>query len=162
MGRKTRKNYSVDEGVAVQFQKICKKNEKEYSAVIEDLMKEYVARDGQALMDDLYAPRIQVLVEKTVRKEIDRLARMLYNINVDVTAGLYAFPAMYKKTMNSIETTLDQYINEQLLSPNRKPLSQEFKVGEEGERIIDTIRNYSRKSMKIRQRERALEKETEA
>lgn len=159
MAHKVRKNYSLDEGTVLKFQEICKKQKKEFSEVVEMLMEDYIAKDGQILIDDIYAPRMEAVVSRTMKKEIDRMAKMLYNINVDVTAGLYAFPALYKKTMGSVEDTFNHYVNEQLLTPNRQSLAKQFAIAEDGERIIQAVRNFARNDIKTRQQEKLSEQQ---
>jgi hypothetical protein len=154
MAKKERKHYYIDGGVISEFEKVVKrKGYENNSAAVEDLMKWFVAHDGQILMDDLYAPRISALVKRTMEKEIDRLAGMLYNVNVDVTANLYGQTAMHKKMLQDVEKIINRYINAQLLNPNPNPVSETFTVKDDGERIVTSMRKFARKDIAEKKRE---------
>jgi hypothetical protein len=148
MARKQRKLYSLDEGIVQEFEKVCKKKDLEFSAAVQQLMEQYIAQDGQIMLDDLYAPRINELVKRTVVKEVDRIASMMYNLQVDVTANLYSIPAMYKKSLGSVENTFNEYLNPQLLNPNRVSAAQQFEFNKDGQAMISNLRNFARNDMK--------------
>lgn len=162
MAKKEKSTYSMDAKVVSDFKKICKQNGVEYSETIEDLMKVYIEKSGQILLDDIYAPRINELMNRTMEKQFDRIAGMIYNINVDVGATLQLMPSVYKKTMVSIENTLNEFINEQLLVPERESLADQFMVGREGQTMITTARNVMRKEMNERRLKDIQEKKEAA
>lgn len=152
MAKKQRKIYSLDMGVVEQFEKICKKKDTEFSAAVQGMMEHWIAKDGELTMDDLYAPRISGLVKRTVQDEVDRIAKMLYNINVDVTANLYAIPAMYKKNLKSVEHTFNHYLDERVLNPKRVSAAEQFNYAEDGQKIIADVRNFARNDIKQRKK----------
>lgn len=147
MATKTKKLYSIDSKIADEFMKICKRNDQEFSGVVEEFMKLYIRKDGEVLFDDLYAPRIDQVVSRRIDKGLDRIAAMINNVNVDVTAALLMFPSVYKKTMVSIEDTLNEFVIQEVLKPTRQPLAQDFMVGQDGQVMIQTARNAARKNL---------------
>lgn len=158
MAVKIKKLYSIDSKVVKSFEESCKQNGVEYSSAVEDLMKVYFEKNSQILLDDIYAPRINEMFNRTMEKNIDRIMGVLANMQIDLGASLHLFPAMYKKTMASFENTLDEFINEELLIPDRQSLADEFKVGKEGKQIIDTVRSVSRNEIAERRKQVMKEK----
>lgn len=152
MARKLRKLYSLDEGLVQEFEKICKKRNIEYSFAIGELMESFVAKDGEILMDDLYAPRINELIKRTMEKQIDRVMGGMYNLQTDVTANLYSVPSLYKKQLRSIETTFNDYMNPKILNPNRISHAEQFSFNEDGQKMISNLREYARKDMKAKKK----------
>lgn len=158
MAKKEKSTYSLDAKVVADFKKICKQNDVEYSLTIEELMKVYIEKSGQILLDDIFAPRLDAMMNRTMEKQFDRVAGMVYNLNVDVGAILQLMPSVYKKTMVSIEDTFNEFVNEQLLVPERESLADKFRVGHEGQTMITTARNFTRKEINDRRLKDIAEK----
>lgn len=152
MARKQRKLYSLDEGLVQEFEKICKKRDMEFSAAVSQMMEDFVAKDGEMVMDELFAPRTNEMIRRTVIKEVDRIASMMYNLQVDVIANLYAVPSLYKKQLRSIETTFNEYMNEKILNENRVSHAEQFSFNEDGLKMVANLREYARKDMKAKKK----------
>lgn len=94
---KTKKTYSIDRKVVNEFSNWCKQIGKEYSEVLEKLMKLYIEKQGKILLDGIYIPRLDVLVSRTMDKAVDRIVGMVNNVNVDILANMLILTAVHKK-----------------------------------------------------------------
>jgi hypothetical protein len=150
MARKKQKLLRIDESILNEFEKICKKKKSEYSYEVEQMMKDYIARDGQKLVDELYAEQIGKAVKSAMDDQVNRLAKMIYNVNVDTTAVLNSVPAIYKKNLKAIETTFENFMNEQLLSPERSSQADHFDYNSDGQKMVSNLRNHARNDIQQR------------
>lgn len=163
MGRKIKKTYSIDEGTAIKFQEVCEKNELEFSATLEKFMENFIKKDMEALVDDLYAPRIAAMVRNEIVNEMDRMARMNYNNQVDITAILLSIPSMYLKNAQFMENLFETWINPELLLPeDERPLVEEhFQYKTDGNFMISNLREAAIKEIKRRARDARAKKDQE-
>lgn len=147
MATKTKKTYSIDSKVANEFSNCCKQNAKEYSEVLEKLMKLYIEKQGKILLDDIYAPRLDALVSRTMDKAVDRIAGMVNNVNVDILASMFLLTAVHKKTLLGLENIIDHYLAEELLNSARETLVKNYKAVEDANNLIPGARNAARKQI---------------
>jgi hypothetical protein len=161
MAVKTKKTYSIDTKVANEFSKCCKENGKEFSEVLEQLMKLYIEKQGNILLDDIYAPRLDALVSRTMEKAVDRIAGMVSNVNVDILASMFLLTAVHKKTLLGLEDTIDHYLAEELLNPARETLAKNYKAVEDANNLIPGARNAARKQIVKDIRERTEQKKAQ-
>jgi hypothetical protein len=155
LATKIKKTYSIDSKVANEFSKCCKQNGKEYSEVLEKLMKLYIEKQGQILLDDIYAPRMDALVSRTMDKAVDRIAGMVNNVNVDILASMFLLTAVHKKTLLGLENIIDHFLAEELLNPVRETLAKNYKAVEDANNLIPGARNAARKQIARDIKERA-------
>lgn len=106
-------------------------------------MKQYIARDGQMLFDDLYAPRIAHSVKTAVEEQINRLAKMIYKTQVDATAALYSSPVFHSQTLKGVEDVLDMFINPQLLNKDRIRISDQYSLANNGKTAVKNLRKIA-------------------
>jgi hypothetical protein len=158
---KIKKTYSIDSKIAHEFSKCCRQNGKEYSEALENLMKLYIEKQGNILLDDIYAPRLDALVSRTMEKAVDRIAGMVNNVNVDILASMFLQTAVHKKTLLGLEETVDHYLAEELLNPARETLAKEYKAVEDANNLIPGARNAARKQIAKDIRERAEAKKSQ-
>ncbi|MFB9324251.1 hypothetical protein, partial [Cryptosporangium minutisporangium] len=123
-----------------------------YSTMIERLLEQLITKNDELFVDELYAPRISGMVESAVKKEVDRLAKMVYNNHVDTNAVLIGIPSLYKKIQKGMEESLVNYMNPQLLQDDISPLYAGFVYGEHGVQMINSLRNKSREDIQERKR----------
>lgn len=161
MAVKTKKTYSLDTKVVNEFSKCCKENGKEYSEVLEQLMKLYIEKQGNILLDDIYAPRLNALVSRTMEKAVDRIAGMVNNVNIDILASMFLQTAVHKKTLLGLENTIDHYLAEELLNPVRETLAKNYKAVEDANNLLPGARNAARKQIAKDIRERSEAKKAE-
>lgn len=161
MAVKTKKTYSIDTKVANEFSKCCKENGKEFSEVLENLMKLYIEKQGNILLDDIYAPRLDALVSRTMEKAVDRIAGMVNNVNVDILASMFLLTAVHKKTLLGLENTIDHYLAEELLNSARETLAKDYKAVEDANNLIPGARNAARKQIAKDIRERTEQKKAQ-
>lgn len=149
MAKKVKKTYSIDSSTASKFQQVCESKGLEYSATLEKFMENFIIKGEEALIDDLYAPRIAAMVRHEIEKQTDRTARIMYNTQVDVRGILLSIPSMYIKNSRMFETILDTWINPQLLNPvgKRQNPSKEFTYNEHGWEMIDNLQDAARKDI---------------
>jgi hypothetical protein len=150
MGKREGKFFRIDSSLTDEFVKICKRKKTEQSDEIEALLKQYIAKDGEITIDDIYAPRIAQAVKVAVDDQVNRIAKMLYNINVDVTSILYGMPAIHKKDLKALEDTIEMFVNPQLLNPKRTPQSTHFEFNKDGRNMIQNLRDFARNDIKQR------------
>lgn len=143
MAKKANKHFRLDEGILNEFVKITKKKKAIQSEEVEEMMKQYISRDGEMIFDDLYAPRISHAVKQAVDEQINRLAKMIYKTQVDATASLYSAPVFHNQTLKGIEDVLDMYINGQLLNPNRQRISENHTLNTNGKNAIHNLRKIA-------------------
>lgn len=143
MATKVQKNLRIDAGILSEFEKIAKRKKQNHNAEVEELMKQYIARDGQMLFDDLYAPRIAHSVKQAVDEQINRLAKMIYKTQTDATAALIAAPVFHTQTIKGVEDVLDMYLNSQLLNPNRIRISNELSNANNGKTAVARLRKMA-------------------
>lgn len=156
MGKKERKTYNLDSGIVKEFEQIAKKRGLKYSELLEQLLEQFIAKDGEMFVDDLYAPRLNELVQSTVRKEVDRACGMISNLHVDSNAVLIAVPALYKKLMQGLESTLENMLLENLLKEDtdrEHPLvSHAWRNKTDGAQMLQALRNNSRTDIQSRRK----------
>ena len=156
MATKIQKLYSIDSKVVDDFQKCCKQNGKGYSEVMEELQKLYIEKQGNILLDDIYAPRVDAVVSRTMEKAIDRIAGMVHNINVDIIAAMYLQTALHKRGMQSTERILDHFLPDELLNPARDSLAESYRAVDDATNVlIPGSRNAARKQVAKDIKERA-------
>lgn len=143
MARKRQKNIRIDEGILNEFEKIANRKKQHHNEEIEELMKQYIARDGQMLFDDLYAPRIAHSVKQAVDEQINRLAKMIYKTQVESTAALYSAPVFHNQMIKGVEDVLDMYMNGQLLNPNRIRISDQYSLSSNGKQAVKNLRKIA-------------------
>lgn len=148
MGVKVKKLYSLDASLVKEFEAICQKKGMNFSEQLEEIMKQFIVADTANMVDDLHASRIGYAVKKAVQDEINRLAGMIYNVQVDATAALYGVPRLQQKQLEVLEGTLERYLNPNTLSPKRELLSKKFSFSDHGQRIIHDLRQYARNEKK--------------
>jgi hypothetical protein len=159
---KIKKLYSIDSKVVDEFQKCCKQNGKDYSEVMEELQRLYIERQGNILLDDIYAPRLDALVSRTLDKAIDRIAGMVHNINVDILATMYLQTALHKKGMQSTERILDHFLPDELLNPARTSIAESYRAVDDATNVlIPGSRNAARKQVTKDIKERTELKRTQ-
>lgn len=143
MARKRQKNLRLDEGIVTEYEKICDRKKENHNTVMEELMKQYIARDGQMLFDDLYAPRIAHSVKTAIDEQINRLAKMIYKTQVDATASLYSTPVFHSQQIKAMEDVLDMFINPQLLNKDRIRISDQYSLANNGKTSIKNLRKIA-------------------
>jgi hypothetical protein len=138
MAKKQQKNLTIDRKIAAEFKATCEANGEKESHVIEKFMERYVADESLNLYDDIQAPRINELVSRTIRKEIERVIKMNRVLQKDVRAVLSSVPASYKKSLESFETTLEIVLRPELLDSDRNALklSKDFDLKTDGAEMI--------------------------
>jgi hypothetical protein len=160
MGVKERSTYNLDSGIVNDFKKICKKRGKKYSEQLEQILEQFIAKDGEMFMDDLYAPRLNDLVKNNVRKEVDRVCGMINNLHVDSNASLIGTFALYKWMQESMETTIESYLraflSEDVLKDEKYRIiqrpSESLTYDGDGKEMIQNLRNTSRDDITTRKR----------
>lgn len=157
MATKTQKNIRIDAGILDQFEKIANRKKQHHNAEIEELMKQYIARDGQLLFDDLYAPRIAHSVKQAVEEQINRLAKMINKTQIDSTASLYSAPLLHNQVVRGMEDVLDMYLNGQLLNQNRVRISDRFTLAANGKTAVRNLRNLALSDHKENRKEQTKE-----
>lgn len=162
MAIKQQKNLRIDMGIAEQFAKICKKNGVDQNSQMEDLMKQYIARDGQILFDDIYAPRIEAATERAMDKQITRMIKMLNKVQIDSTASLYSHPAFYNQTIKGIEDVLNEFLDARVLNPHRTAISSKYSVSSNGKQAVRSLRNIALTDMKEQRKEAMQQTANEA
>ncbi|KZD70933.1 hypothetical protein [Bacillus cereus] len=149
MGVKKKKLYSLDSGLVKEFEAICQKKGVNFSEQVEELIKQFVISDTANMVDDLHASRIGHAVKKAVDEQVNRLAGMIFNVQVDVTAALHGIPRLQQKQMEIMETTLERYVAPNVLNPQRELLAKKFNHDVHGQRIIHDLRQYARNEKKV-------------
>ncbi|MED1205595.1 hypothetical protein [Heyndrickxia acidicola] len=144
MATKVQKNLRIDAGILAEFEKIANRKKQNHNAEMEELMKQYIARDGQILYDDLYAPRIAQAVKNAVDEQINRLAKMIYKTQVDATAALYSAPVFHTQTLKGMENVLEAFLDKRLLDPNRLRPSDQYTFSGNGKPAVSNLRKIAR------------------
>src|SRR4051794_15293707 len=106
MGVKERKTYNLDSGVVKKFEHICKKKGLKYSEQMEMILEHFIVKDDEKFVDEIYAPRIEALVENTLNKHTNRIIATVHNSHVDSKAVLIGLPLIYKKLIGVIEASI--------------------------------------------------------
>lgn len=143
MAKKAQKNYRIDAGVANKFSEICDSIGTDRNVIVEQLMKDFIAKDGKLLAGDIMAPWLAKSVEKAVEKQINRLAKMIYRTHVDATASVYGVPLLHKAIIKDVEDVLHTWINPQLLNPNRKRISDRRTLEDNGTGSVHNLRKHA-------------------
>ncbi|MCI2254237.1 hypothetical protein L2D08_07660 [Domibacillus sp. PGB-M46] len=143
MARKQQKNIRIDQGVLAEFEKIANRKKQHHNAEIEELMKQYIARDGQLLFDDLYAPRIAHSVKQAVDDQINRLAKMIYKTQVESTAALYATPVFHNQIVKGVEDVLEMFLDARILNQNRIRISDQYSISSNGKQAVKNLRKMA-------------------
>lgn len=143
MARKQQKNIRIDQGVLSEFEKIANRKNQHHNAEIEELMKQYIARDGQLLFDDLYAPRIAYSVKQAVDDQINRLAKMIYKTQVESTAALYATPVFHNQIVKGVEDVLEMFLDARILNQNRIRISDQYSISSNGKQAVKNLRKMA-------------------
>lgn len=158
MAVKRGKHMRIDSGTLTEFEKIAKKKKKHQNQIIEEMMEEYITRDGQMLTDDLYAPRIAEYVKKAVDGQINRLAKMIYKTQVESTASLYANPLLHNQILAGVEEILEEFLHPQLLDQNRTLISKNYTLDKNGKVAVNRLRKVAHTDHE-EQKEKKREKE---
>lgn len=153
MGQKTQKNLRIESGISDEFAKICKRKKLNQNEVVEDLMKQFVARDGQAIFDELYAPHIMAMVQKGVDSQINRLAKMIYQTQTNSAAALHAIPLFHIEMMNFFDAAVQNYFDKRILAEEPKNLFKEYTMDKNGKGAITALQNMGRKNAAKRKEE---------
>ncbi|MDM5451037.1 hypothetical protein [Peribacillus simplex] len=143
MARKKQKNLNIDEHILQDFEKIANRKKQQHNTEVEELMKAYIARDGQLLFDDLYAPRIAHTVTKAVDDQIDRLAKMIYQTQKDATAALYSSPVFHIEMLKGVEEIIETHLDPRLLNQNRPKVSTKFSFNHNGKLAVKNLRKMA-------------------
>ncbi|USK72633.1 hypothetical protein [Peribacillus asahii] len=143
MARKRQKNLRIDEAILDEFEKIANRKKQQHNTEIEELMKAYIARDGQLIFDDLYAPRIEHAVKQAVESQINRLAKMIYQTQVDATASMYSAPVFHIESLRGIENILETYIRPEVLNPSRVKVSDQYTFNHNGKLAVKNLRKVA-------------------
>lgn len=143
MARKQQKNIRIDQGVLSEFEKIANRKKQHHNVEIEELMKQYIARDGQLLFDDLYAPRIAHSVKQAVDDQINRLAKMIYKTQVESTAALYATPVFHNQIVKGVEDVLEMFLDARILNQNRIRISDQYSISSNGKQAVKNLRKMA-------------------
>ncbi|MED3561487.1 hypothetical protein [Bacillus xiapuensis] len=157
MARKRQKNIRIDEGILAEFEKIANRKKQQHNTEIEELMKQYIARDGQMLADDIYAPRISKSVEMAVEKQINRLAKMIYKTQVDSTASLYGSPVFHTQMLRGMEDILDTFLDTRLLRQDRVRISDQYSLANNGKQAVKNLRKMALTDHQEQKREQVTE-----
>ncbi|USK77779.1 hypothetical protein [Peribacillus frigoritolerans] len=157
MAKKVQKNLKLDAGILAEFEKIANRKKEHHNTEIEEMMKQYIARDGQMLFDDLYAPRIAYSVEKAVDKQVNRLAKMIYQTQVDATAGLYSSPVFHIEMLKGVEEIMESYFDHRVLNPNRPKVSNKFTFNENGKKAVANLRKMANVDHQEKRKAKAME-----
>lgn len=152
MAKKEKRTYRVDSEVLRKFYDLCEQKGIPYSEAVEGLMKDFIARSEGNLLDEVHAPAVQQAVKKAMDDQIDRLASMIYNVQIDANAILQSVPVLYQKNMLALEYTLNKYINQELLSPHRDSSAKRFDLGLHGKEMIQDLRKHAFTDLKERKR----------
>ncbi|MED4068584.1 hypothetical protein [Priestia megaterium] len=153
MARKVQKNVGIDAGVLAEFTKIANRKKQNHNAEIEAMMKDYIARDGQMLADDIYAPRIAEAVKLAVDGQINRLAKMIYQAQINSSASLYSGSLLHIENLKNIEELLETYLDPRLLNPDRQKLSARFSFEKNGKTAIKRFRKIAHDDVQEQKRE---------
>ncbi|MEH6949125.1 hypothetical protein V7068_19060 [Bacillus sp. JJ634] len=116
MGVRERKTYNLDSGVVKKFEDICKKKNIKYSEQLEKILEHFIVKDEEMFVDEIYAPRIEALVENVLNKHTNRLAAMIHNNHVDTKSNLIGLPIIYKKLIGVFEAAIHLHIQNELLN----------------------------------------------
>ena len=144
MGKKIQKNLRIESGISSEFAKICERKKLNQNEVVEDLMKQYIARDGESLFDELYAPKITKMVQKGIDNQINRLAKMLYQTQTNSAAALHAIPFFHIEMMKYMHEAFPNYLDKRLLAPTPKNLAKDYTMEHNGQRVINQFQNMGR------------------
>jgi len=153
MAKKRQKNIRIDAGVLDAFEKIAGRKGQHHNAEIEEMMKSYIARDGQLLVDEVYAPMIAQAVKIAVQAEINRLAKMIYQAQINSSASLYSGSLLHIENFKNIEELLETYFDTLLLNPERQKLSAKFSFEKNGKTAIAKFRKIAHDDVQQQKRE---------
>lgn len=153
MAKKRQKNIRIDAGVLDAFEKIAGRKGQHHNAEIEEMMKSYIARDGQLLVDEVYAPMIAQAVKIAVQAEINRLAKMIYQAQINSSASLYSGSLLHIENLKNIEELLETYFDPRLLNPERQKLSAKFSFEKNGKTAIKRFRKIAHDDVQQQKRE---------
>ncbi|OIK12916.1 hypothetical protein BIV60_15440 [Bacillus sp. MUM 116] len=126
MGVKERKTYNLDSGVVKKFETICKKKDVKYSEQLEKILEHFIVKDEEMFVDEIFAPRIEALVENVLNKHTNRMAAMIHNSHVDSKAALIGLPIIYKKLIGVIEASIQLHMNAELLNDVETTLQSKY------------------------------------
>ncbi|HAJ3957201.1 hypothetical protein WD019_19140 [Fictibacillus sp. Mic-4] len=160
MAVKVKDTFRIDSKILSEFKKLCDQKEQKYSHVVEQLMEMYIQKDGEMLLEDLFAPRLEDMVKRTIRKEIDRVAAMINDVDVDVKANLYSIPAMYVKNTKTIEKVITSFFQHQLVRQDGFSTVDGFSRSE-GDDMLQRFRRLAREDINQRKKERAKKRDDE-
>jgi antitoxin component of RelBE/YafQ-DinJ toxin-antitoxin module len=168
MGKKERKTYNLDSGVVKSFQQIATKKGLKYSELLEQLLEQFIAKDGEMFADEIYAPRLEYTITQAVKKETNRLAAMIYKNQLETSAVLIGLPSLYKKMQKGMEDALRLHINPEILMETKETdpvegidfISPSFRYNYEGIEMIEKLRKQSAKEYhENKRKEKAAVKE---
>ncbi|MGG1571669.1 hypothetical protein [Fictibacillus sp. NRS-1165] len=154
MGKRIGKYFKVDQSLVNEFVKICEKRDIDQADGLEELLKQFIAKDGQITVDDIYAPRIGDAVKLAVDAQVNRMAAMLNSIDIDVKSILYGLPAFHKLSLQGTERTLVSHLDERLVKPSPIKESQQFDYTKDGFKMIEDMRSYARTDISNRRKKK--------
>lgn len=144
MGVKERKTYNLDSGVVKKFETICKKKNVKYSEQLEKILEQFIVKDDEMFVDEIYAPRIESLVENVLNKHTNRVAAMIHNVHVDSKAVLIGLPIIYKKLIGVIEASIRLHIENELLNDVETTLQSKYGSESLALKMIGDWRNHAK------------------
>ncbi|MDF9763798.1 hypothetical protein OKW24_005694 [Peribacillus simplex] len=157
MASKKQKNLNIDEGILKKFEEIANRKKQQHNTEVEEMMKAYIARDGQILFDDLYAPRIAHTVTKAVDHQIERLAKMIYQTQVDATAALYSSPVFHIEMLKGVEEIFETHLDPRVLNQNRPKVSNQFTFNHNGKSAVKNLRKMANVDHQENRKAKAME-----
>jgi hypothetical protein len=143
MPKKKSKHLRIDEGILNEFEKIAKRKKSQHNTEVEEMMKQYIALDGQMLFDELYAPRLEHVIKRVFDQETHRIMGMLYNVHRDATAALYANPIFHNKILEGVEKIIESFIQPALLNTDRNSIAQNYDFNTNGKNAVDHLRKIA-------------------
>jgi hypothetical protein len=157
MAKKKQKNITIDAGILKSFEKIADQKGQHHNIEIEEMMKAYIARDGQLLFDDLYAPRVDQVVTKAVDRGTDRMAKMVYQAQLDSTAALYSSPVFHIEMLKAIEEILETFFDPRVLNQNRPKISNKFTFNHNGKLAVKNLRKMANAELQEKRKAKVME-----
>ena len=151
--RKEQKNFRIDASVVSKFAEICARKKIAQNEEVENLMRQYIVRDGEAFTDEVYAPWLANQVEAGMDRQVTRMAKMLYQTQVNTDAALLAQAQFYKDLIDHLELAFKNYFIPQLFNPNAESLAEKYTIEEDGEETLKRVRTRALKIPGIRRKE---------
>lgn len=159
MAKKVQKNYRIDGGIANTFSAICDAKGLNRNIVIEDLMKQYSANDGQKIFDEIYAPLIAKAVQHSVKEQVERLAKMIYQTQTNSAASLFGTPLFHIEGLKGMEDILESYLDPRVLKQDRRRISETYTMKDNGLPAVAKLRKIAHDDVQKRKKESTPPKE---